>query len=109
MRLLFDECVSRLLKAGFAVHGHQCLTVPEVGFAGKKNGELLSLAEEKFDVFITIDKSIRYQQNLTGRRIAVLIIRAKSSEIDDLLPQLPACLVALQSIKPGQVVQVGPE
>jgi len=107
MRLLFDECVSRLLKAGFAGHGHECFTVPEVGLAGRKNGELLTLAEGKFDVFVTIDKNIRYQQNLSGRKIAILIIRARSSEIDDLLPELPACIVALHSIQPGQVVQIG--
>ena len=106
MRLLLDECVSRLLKQSFADCGHECLTVPEVGFAGKKNGELLMLAEGKFDVFVTIDKNIRYQQNLTGRKIAVLIIRAKSSEIDDLLQELPACIAALRTIQPGQVVQI---
>jgi predicted nuclease of predicted toxin-antitoxin system len=106
VRLLFDECISRLLKAAFAIHGHECFTVPEVGFAGRKNGELLRLAEASFDVFITIDKNIRYQQNLANHRIAVLIIRAKSSEIDDLLPQVPACLIALQSINPGQVIEV---
>jgi predicted nuclease of predicted toxin-antitoxin system len=109
VKLLFDECLSRLLKAAFTIHGHECTTVPEVGFAGKKNGELLSLAEGKFDVFVTIDKNIRYQQNLAGRQIAVLIIRARSSEIDDLLEQVPACVVALQAIRPGQLVQVGPE
>jgi hypothetical protein len=64
------------------------------------------LAEGKFDVFVTIDKNIPYQQNLTGRKIAVLIIRAKSSEIDDLLQQLPACIAALGTIQPGQVIQV---
>jgi predicted nuclease of predicted toxin-antitoxin system len=107
MRLLFDECVSRLFKAGFAVHGHECFTVPEVGLAGRKNGELLTLAEDKFDVFVTIDKNIRYQQNLSGRKTAVLIIRARSSEIDDLLRELPASIIALQSIRPGQVVEIG--
>jgi predicted nuclease of predicted toxin-antitoxin system len=108
MRLLFDECISRLLKSSFAVHGHECSTVPEIGLAGKKNGELLTLAEGRFDVFVTIDRNLRYQQNLTGRKIAVLIIRAKSSEIDDLLPHVPACLAALESIQPGEVVQIGP-
>jgi len=62
---------------------------------------LLTLAEGKFDVFVTIDKNIRYQQNLSGRKIAILIIRARSSEIDDLLPELPACIVALHSISAG--------
>ena len=108
MKLLFDECVSRLFKSGFTVHGHECFTVPEVGLAGKKNGDLLTLAEDKFDVFVTIDKNIRYQQNLSGRKIAVLIIRARSSEIDDLLLELPACIAALQSIRPGQLVKLGP-
>ena len=107
MKLLFDECVSRLLKAAFTSHGHECRTVPDVGLAGKKNGELLMLAEGEYDVFVTIDKNIRYQQNLAGRRIAVLIIRAKSSEIDDLLPHVPPCMVALQSIRPGDIVQIG--
>jgi predicted nuclease of predicted toxin-antitoxin system len=107
MKLLFDECVSRLFKAGFAIEGHECFTVPEVGLAGRKNGELLTLAESNFDVFVTIDKNIRYQQNLAGRKIAILIIRARSSEIDDLLRELPACIVALQSIRPGQIVQIG--
>jgi hypothetical protein len=64
--------------------GHECLTDPEVGLAGKKNGELLR-------------KNIRHQQNLLGRTIAVVIIKAKSSEIDDLLPHTPACLTALES------------
>jgi predicted nuclease of predicted toxin-antitoxin system len=68
MKLLFDECVSRLFKPGFAVHGYECFTVPEVGLAGKQNGELLTLAEGKFDVFVTIDKNIRYQQNLQAER-----------------------------------------
>jgi hypothetical protein len=70
---------------------------------------LLTLAEGKFDVFVTIDKNIRYQQNLAGRKIAILIIRAKSSDIDDLLQQLPACIAALRTIQPGQVVQVDSE
>ncbi len=58
-------------------------------------------------VFVTIDKNIRYQQNLSCRKIAILIIRARSSEIDDLLRELPACIVALHSIQPGQFIQVG--
>jgi len=68
MRLLFDECVSRLFKAGFAVHGHECFTVPEVGLAGKKNGELLALAEGKFDVFVTIDKTSGISRIFPGER-----------------------------------------
>ena len=55
-------------KQALRCHGHECFTVPEVGLAGRKNGELLTLAEGKFDVFVTIDKNIRYQQNLSGQK-----------------------------------------
>ncbi|HEV3318031.1 MAG TPA: DUF5615 family PIN-like protein [Candidatus Angelobacter sp.] len=107
MKLLIDECAPRDLKFNLSAHGYDCLTVREVGFSGKKNGELLLLAENRFDVLVTLDKSIRYQQNLTGRKIAVLIIGAKSNDIDDILPHLPACVAALRSIQPGQIVRVG--
>lgn len=107
MKILLDECVPRALKSSLSVEGHQCTTVPEAGFAGSTNGELLKLAESNFEVFITLDKGIQYQQNLAGSEITVLLIRAKSSRVADILPHIPACLSALRSIKPGQVIQVG--
>ena len=58
------------------------------------------------NVFITVDKNIRYQQNLASRNITVLIIRARSGEIDDLLMHVPACTAALETIRPGQIVQI---
>ena len=79
----------------------------EAGFGGQQNGDLLSMAEGKFDVFLTVDKGVRYQQNLSGRDIAVLIIRAKSNDIDDILPHVAECLRALDSIHAGEVVIVG--
>lgn len=105
MKLLLDECVPRTLKPSLSVEGHVCSTVPEAGFAGKSNGELLSLAEQNFDVFITLDTGLQFQQNLTARKIAILVIRCKSNRLADILPQIPACLAALRSIKPGTVVQ----
>lgn len=107
MKILLDECVPRTLKSDLSVEGHQCLTVPEVGLGGAANGELLRQAEGNFDVFVTLDKGLHYQQNLTNYKIAILLIRAKSSRVADILPNLPACLAALRSIKPGQIVQVG--
>ena len=68
MKLLLDECVPRRFSSSLSSDEHQCLTVPEAGFAGKTNGELLALAEQSFDVFITLDKGFAYQQNLTGRK-----------------------------------------
>ena len=107
MKLLLDECLPRKLKFIFASHGHECVTAQEAGFRGKENGELLAQAEGHFDVFITIDKNIRYQQNISGRNIAILIIRAPSNDIIDIQPRVPDCLLALPSIKPGEIVEVG--
>jgi len=107
MKILVDECAPRDLKLELSAHGYDCHTAREMGFSGKKNGELLSLAEGRFDVLVTLDKSIQFQQNLTGRKIAILLIGARSNDMDDILPHIPACLAALQSIQPGQVVRVG--
>ncbi len=88
MRVLLDECVPRKLKGSLT--GHECRTVPEEGMAGKRNGELLSLAENAgFDVFLSIDRGIEFQQNLQTRRIAILVIHARSSRLADLLPHVP--------------------
>lgn len=66
-----------------------------------------SAAKKTFDVLITIDKNIRYQQTITDRNIAILIIRTASNDLDDIWPHVPKALAALKSIKPGQVVEVG--
>ena len=64
MRILLDECVPRKLRRSFPQH--ECTTVQEAGFGGKQNGDLLSMAEGKFDLFLTVDMGVRYQQNLSG-------------------------------------------
>jgi predicted nuclease of predicted toxin-antitoxin system len=109
MKLLLDECVPAGFRSSLSTDKHQCVTVPEAGFAGKTNGELLALAEPAFDVFITLDKGFAYQQNLVGRRIAILLIRAKSARLADLLPHAQACLEVIATIKPGEIVEVGKE
>lgn len=107
MKVLIDECAPKELKAFFAKHGQKSLTVQEVGWAGKQNGELLKLAETDFDVLVTVDTNLRYQQNLEGRRIAVVILQSSSNRLDHLRQYFPACLLALEKIKPGEIVQVG--
>ncbi|HMJ60123.1 MAG TPA: hypothetical protein VK493_00110 [Bryobacteraceae bacterium] len=88
--------------------GFECETAPGAGLAGKENGELLRLAEQAgFDVLLTVDRGIRYQQNLTGRKIAVLILGARSNKLGSLLPYIGAAQMALTTIKPGEVVRVG--
>ena len=101
------ECLPRRTKYLFVEAGHECETVQEARFSGKENGELIALADKKFDVFVTIDKNIRHQQNLIGRKIAVLIIRAVSNDLDDIRPHIPGALSALRSIRSGEVVEVG--
>ena len=104
-RVLLDECVPRKFKEDFP--GHECVTVPELGLAGKKNGELLSLAEEAgFQVFITLDQGIEYEQNLMGRRIAIVLVCARSSRLVDLVPRVAKILEVLGSIEPGKLVHI---
>lgn len=104
-RILLDECVPRSFKK--QLNGYECSTVPERGWAGKKNGELLLLAEEAgFEVFLALDRGISYQQNLTNRRIAVVLLKSKSSRAADLLPRTPDVVKTLAAIRDGEVAQV---
>jgi predicted nuclease of predicted toxin-antitoxin system len=107
MRLLIDECLPRKVKLLFVNGGHHCETAREAGFGGKENGELLAAAENNFDVLVTADRNIRYQQNVAGRKIAILIIRSTSNDLDDIRQHVPDALSALRTIKPGQFVEVG--
>jgi predicted nuclease of predicted toxin-antitoxin system len=107
MKLLLDECLPKALKHNFLAGGHECSTVPEAGFAGKTNGQLLALAGGKFEVFFTLDKGVQFQRNLARFNIAVILIRAKSSRVADILPLIPQCLSALLQIKRGEIVQIG--
>jgi hypothetical protein len=106
MRILLDECIPRKLKKLLAPH--PCASVAEAGWTGWKNGELLAAAESSgFQVFLTIDRGIEYQQNLSIRRISVVLIRAKSNRLSDLQPHVPEILRVLDSIQASQIVNVG--
>jgi len=105
MRILIDECIDERFRNSLA--GHDCQTARYAGLAGLKNGELLTAAESaKFDVFLTVDQGIEYQQNLANRNIGIIIFRAKSNRLKDLLPYVSACLVHIASIRPGQIVRI---
>jgi predicted nuclease of predicted toxin-antitoxin system len=106
MRVLVDECAPRALKYSLAAHGHECLTVQEAGWSGKENGELLGLAEAEFDGLVTLDTNLSYQQNLARRKIAIVILRAGSNRLSHLSPHFSACVKALQSIRPGDIIYV---
>jgi hypothetical protein len=77
-----------------------------MGWASIGNGELIRLAETEFDVFVTVDNGIRYQQNLGSKVLAFLFLRVRSNRLEDLLPLVGDMLVALATIKAGDIVQL---
>jgi predicted nuclease of predicted toxin-antitoxin system len=107
MKVLIDECAPRALKTFLAKCGHECITVQEAGWSGKQNGELLTLAESRVDVLITLDTNLKYQQNLLQRRIRILVIAARSNRLADLAPYFSECASAIASIEPGQICVIG--
>jgi hypothetical protein len=105
MRILIDECIDERFRN--SLPSHDCQTARYAGLAGLKNGDLLIGADTaKFDVFLTVDHGIEYQQNLTTRKLAIIILHAKSNPLKDLLPLVPACLARIKSIQPGQIVTI---
>lgn len=105
MKLLLDECVDR--RFANELQGHFVRTVPQMGWATIKNGELLALAEKEFDVFITVDRNLSFQQNLSKFSIAVLVLRATSNRLADLKPLAPKVLSTLPSLIKGKAESVG--
>jgi hypothetical protein len=83
------------------------VTVPDAGWASKANGELLALAAERFDVFITTDRNLTFQQNLRTVRIAVVVLVARSNRFVDLQPLMPLVAEALPGLARGQVIRIG--
>ena len=105
MRILLDECVPRRLKRSF--RGHQLvLTVPDAGLAGLKNGNLLRRIVGKFDVFITTDTNIQFQQNLQAWEIGFVLLRAFTNDIVDIEPLVPKLLARVGEIAPGKLLVI---
>lgn len=109
MKVLVDECAPRALSVFLLEQGHECLTVQQAGWSGKQNGDLLNLAETAFDVLVTIDANLRYQQTVSGRKIAVIVLTGRSNRVSDLSPLFARCVAALQTIQPGEMVVLGEE
>lgn len=89
-KILLDECLPRKLR--LLLVGHEAITVAQAGWSGLKNGNLLSMAQEGFDVFLTIDQHLAAQQNLGNFDIAVVGIESSSNEIEALVPLVPRLL-----------------
>jgi hypothetical protein len=105
VKVLLDECVDRRLAR--AIVGHEVRTVPEAGWAGLKNGELLNRAQEQFEVFVTVDRNLPFQRDLSAFSIAVIILRTPTNRLDDLRALVPELLTAIPTSKSGEVTWVG--
>lgn len=101
MKVLLDECLPKKLKR--EVKADLVKTVPEVGWASKKNGELLRLAEQDFDVLLTNDQNMENQQNLKNFDLAFIVLVAPTNDIADLKPLMPAANKVLKTIKAGNI------
>ena len=105
MRVLLDECVDERLRNW--IIDYHCESARYAGFSGLKNGALLLAAETAgFDVLITVDQNMPDQQNLSSRHLALLILHARTNRLADLKELIPAMLISLASIRPGQVVRI---
>jgi hypothetical protein len=105
VKILLDECIDRRLAREFV--DYEVKTVPQMGWAGIKNGQLLAVAETEFDVFITVDRNLSFQQNLPQFNIAVIVLQASSNRLIDLKPLAPEVLALLPTAVKGRATVVG--
>jgi hypothetical protein len=105
VKVLLDECIDWRLSR--EIPGHDVNTARQMGWATIENGALLALAARHFDVFVTVDRNLSFQQNLASFPIAVIILQAKTNRLAELRPLLPGLLEALKSAKPGEALMIG--
>jgi predicted nuclease of predicted toxin-antitoxin system len=103
MRILLDECLPVPMRD--CLTSHECVAVSDRGWKGIQNGELLRLAEGQFDLFLTSDQNIRYQQNLTGRRIPILEL--STNDLRRILAAASLLQSAINTVKAGEFRQIG--
>jgi hypothetical protein len=102
--VLLDECVDWRLARDIV--GHDVRTARQMGWTTITNGESLSLASENFDVFVTVDQNLSFQQNLDSLRIAVIVLRAKTSRLSDLRSLVSKLLLAIEGARRGTITWV---
>lgn len=107
MKVLLDECVDWRLSR--EIVGHDVSTAHDTGWHTIKNGELLALASKQFDAFVTVDRNLRFQQNLASLPLLVIILQGKTTRLVDLKPLVPALLSALNTARSGVATIVGVE
>ncbi|MEX2316215.1 MAG: DUF5615 family PIN-like protein [Pirellulales bacterium] len=105
MKLLLDENLPHQLR--HEITGHECFTVAYMGWGGVENGELLlRAAGQGFEVLVTKDSNLQFEQNIVKLPLAVVVLHAPSNDIDDIRPLLPALQKALTALPPKQVTHV---
>jgi hypothetical protein len=104
MKVFLDECVDWRLSRDIV--GHEVKTARQMGWTAIKNGELLTLASEDFNVFITVDRNLAFQQNLTDLAIAVIVLEARTNRLADLKALIPKLLLSIQSARPGKIERI---
>ena len=105
MRVLLDESLPRPLAK--LVTGHDVRTVSELQWTGMKNGALVTRAADSFDVVLTADQNIEFQQNLTKLPVAVIVLVADTNRIESLEPLVPELLRVLDALQPKTLQRVG--
>ena len=104
MRVLLDECVHAGIGKAFS--GHSVQTVPQAGWSGIKNGRLLALIGDSFDVFITIDQNIRHQQNLVGLPLAIVLVSVPDNTLLSYVPLFDVMRRAVDAVRPGDITTI---
>ena len=96
MRILLDESLPHRLRVAFP--GHEVATVAEVGWSGRQNGELLQLAAARFDLFVTADQNLQYQQNLSSLPLSIAVLAGRDNRFETLLPLATQLLARLPEL-----------
>jgi hypothetical protein len=104
VRILLDECIDQRFAKELA--GHEVIIVPQVGWAGIKNGELLSRAQSQFDAFVTVDRNLAFQQNIPQFSIAVIVLESATNRLKDLRPLLPKLQQLLLNVHKGEISRI---
>lgn len=108
IKILLDECLPKKLKYRIEELDHAFFTktTPEMGWTSFTNGELLSVAEEEFNVFITSDKNLSFQQTITTSSIQVVLLKARTNTYEDLFPLVEQLLPVIKAHQPGTFVEI---